>query len=79
MTGEITLRGNVLPVGGIKEKIIASKVNNIKKVYVPLANKKDVEELSKQIKEELNIVFIDNYSEIFDEVFKNDKKNIVEL
>lgn len=79
MTGEITLRGNVLPVGGIKEKIIASKINNIKKVYVPIGNKKDVEELPKQIKEDLNIVFIDNYYEIFDEVFKNDKKNIVEL
>lgn len=79
MTGEITLRGNVLPVGGIKEKIIASKINNIKKLYVPIGNKKDVEELPKQIKEDLNIVFIDNYYEIFDEVFKNDKKNIVEL
>ena len=73
MTGEITLRGNILPVGGIKEKVIASKVYNIKKVFVPIGNKKDVEELPKQIKEDLNIVFIDNYCEIFDEVFKNDE------
>ena len=79
MTGEITLRGNVLPVGGLKEKIIASKVNNIKKVFVAVGNKKDVEELPKQIKEDLEIAFIDNYYEIFDEVFKNHKKNIVEL
>ncbi len=64
MTGEITLRGRVLPIGGLKEKILAAKTAGIKKVLVPKENRKDVEEISREIKSGLEIVFVENMSEV---------------
>lgn len=64
MTGEITLRGRVLPIGGLKEKILAAKTANIKMVLVPSQNKKDVEEISKEIKEGIRIEFVENMDEV---------------
>lgn len=64
MTGEITLRGRVLPIGGLKEKILAAKVAGIKKVLVPAENKKDVDEISKEIKSGLEIVFVKTMSDV---------------
>jgi ATP-dependent Lon protease len=60
MTGEVTLRGNALPIGGLREKSLAALRHNIKTIIVPKDNKKDVEELPKQVKEALNIVFMSN-------------------
>ncbi len=64
MTGEITLRGRVLPIGGLKEKILAAKNAGIKKVLVPKANVKDIEELDKEITGGLSIVFVERMDEV---------------
>jgi ATP-dependent Lon protease len=60
MTGEVTLRGNALPIGGLREKSLAALRHNIKTIIVPKDNKKDVEELPKEVKEALNIAFMSN-------------------
>lgn len=64
MTGEITLRGRVLPIGGLKEKLLAAKNAGIKKVLVPEKNEKDVEEISMEIKKGLEIVLVENMEEV---------------
>jgi ATP-dependent Lon protease len=69
MTGEITLRGRVLPIGGLKEKILAAKNANIKTVLVPDKNKKDIDEISDEIKKNLKIVFVDNMETVLEEAF----------
>jgi ATP-dependent Lon protease len=67
MTGEITLRGRVLPIGGLKEKLLAAKRAGLKKVIIPLKNKKDLEEIPQSILKELKLVF----AETIDDVVKN--------
>ncbi len=69
MTGEITLRGKVLPVGGLKEKILAAKAVGMKKVLLPEQNKEDLEEIPKEIKENLTLVFVDTMDEVIRETF----------
>ena len=64
MTGEVTLRGNVLPIGGLKEKILAAKMAGIKEVLVPEKNKKDIEEIAQEIKEGLSITYVKNMKEV---------------
>lgn len=66
MTGEITLRGRVLPIGGLKEKLLAAKVAGIKTVLVPAENKKDVQELSAEITKGLEICFVSHMREVLD-------------
>lgn len=66
MTGEITLRGRVLPIGGLKEKLLAAKVAKIKTVVVPVKNRKDVEEMDREIYEGMEIV----YAEAMEDVLK---------
>ena len=66
MTGEITLRGRVLPIGGLKEKILAAKTAGIKKVLVPAENEKDVQEISREIKAGLEIVFVKYMEEVLE-------------
>jgi ATP-dependent Lon protease len=63
MTGEITLRGNVLPVGGIKEKVLAAKRAGIKTVLLPGKNQKDLEDIPEALRDELKIVFINSIEE----------------
>ena len=70
MTGEITLRGRVLPIGGLKEKILAAKSAGMKKVLVPIENVKDVEEISKEIKEGLEIVFVERMEQVLEHALK---------
>lgn len=67
MTGEITLRGRVLPIGGLKEKILAAKIAGIKKVLVPDKNRPDMEEISEEIKGGLNIVFVKTMEEVINQ------------
>lgn len=69
MTGEITLRGRVLPIGGLKEKILAAKNAGIKTVCVPKKNEKDIEEISEEIKGGLNIVFAEHMKEVLETAF----------
>lgn len=64
MTGEVTLRGRVLPIGGLKEKILAAKMAEVKTVLVPKENEKDIEEISEEIKEGLEIVFVETMEEV---------------
>ena len=64
MTGEITLRGRVLPIGGLKEKLLAAKIAGIHTVLVPEKNKKDVEEIAEEIKEGLTIQFVETMEEV---------------
>ncbi len=64
MTGEITLRGRVLPIGGLKEKILAAKAAHMKQVLVPLKNKKDIEEISAEILEGIDLEYIDSMAEV---------------
>ncbi len=70
MTGEITLRGRVLPIGGLKEKILAAKNAGIKKVLVPKANVKDIEELDSEITKGLTIVFVERMDEVLKEALR---------
>ena len=65
MTGEVTLRGRVLPIGGLKEKILAAKMAGIKEVLVPIENKKDIEEISEEIKEGLLISYVKDMKDVF--------------
>lgn len=67
MTGEITLRGRVLPVGGLKEKLIAAKRAGIRKVLVPEDNKRNILEISKEIVKGLEIVYVNNMSTVIEE------------
>lgn len=69
MTGEITLRGRVLPIGGLKEKILAAKNAGIRTVCVPKKNEKDIEEISNEIKKGLEIVFVEQMQEVLDTAF----------
>lgn len=69
MTGEITLRGRVLPIGGLKEKILAAKNAGIKTVLVPKKNEKDIEEISAEIKRGVQIVFVENMEQVIAQAF----------
>ncbi len=65
MTGEITLRGNVLPVGGVKEKMLAARRAKIKTVILPAPNKRDLEDLPTEVVEDLTFIFVENVREVF--------------
>ena len=69
MTGEITLRGRVLPIGGLKEKVIGSHRAGIKKVFIPLENEKDLDEIPEEIKNDIQFIMINHYKQIFEELF----------
>ena len=64
MTGEITLRGRVLPIGGLKEKLLAAKMAGMKTVCVPAKNEKDLEEISEEIKDGLEIVLVEKLDQV---------------
>lgn len=68
LTGELTLRGRVLPIGGIKEKVLAAKQAGIKTVIVPQANEKDFVEIPKDIQDGLAFLFVEHMSEVFQKV-----------
>ena len=71
MTGEVTLRGQALPIGGLREKSLAALRSGIKKIVVPKDNKKDVEELPKEVKETLQIVYMSSVEDAVKEIFVN--------
>jgi len=64
MTGELSLTGNVLPVGGIREKVVAAKRNGVKEIILPEANKNDYDKIPAKIKKGLNIHFVRKMSEV---------------
>ena len=66
MTGEITLRGNILPVGGVKEKVLAAQRAGVKKIILPLPNKKDMADIPIKIKREMEFIFVESIYDVFD-------------
>jgi len=73
MTGEITLRGRVLPIGGLKEKILAAHRGNLKTVVIPKDNEKDLAEVPQNVKKALKIVFVEHIDEVLDIAFVKDE------
>ena len=72
MTGEVTLTGRVLPVGGVREKALAALNNKIFNIILPIANEKDVEEIPEQFRKKINFSFVENLDEVLAIIF--DKK-----
>lgn len=70
MTGEITLRGNVLGIGGLKEKSTGAQRNNIKKVIIPKDNESDIDEIPDEIRKNIEYIPVNNYEEIYKTIFK---------
>ena len=75
MTGEITLRGRVLPIGGLKEKLLAAKNAGIRTVCVPKKNEKDVEEISGEIKKGLEIVYVETMEQVLRVAFVRKRRS----
>ena len=69
MTGEITLRGRVLPIGGLKEKVIGAHRANIKKVFIPVENERDLDDIPENIRNDIEFIKVKNYLEVYKELF----------
>jgi len=69
MTGEITLRGRVLEIGGLKEKVIGAHRAGIKKVFIPISNERDLDEIPEEIKKDIEFITISNYAELYKYLF----------
>ena len=83
MTGEMTLRGKVLAIGGLREKVIGAHRNGIRKIFIPTTNEKDLDEIPEDIKKEIDFILVDRYTDIYNHLFKkkrgrkkNDPRNI---
>ncbi|XP_050273649.1 lon protease homolog, mitochondrial-like isoform X9 [Quercus robur] len=74
ITGEFTLLGKILPIGWVKEKTIAARRNGVKTIIFPSANKRDFDELAINVKEGLDVHFVDDYNQIFDIAFGDDQE-----
>ncbi|MDQ3686948.1 MAG: endopeptidase La, partial [Acidobacteriota bacterium] len=70
MTGEITLRGNVLPVGGIKEKVLAARRARVSTIILPQQNQRDMDEVPKELFRDIKFIFVDNVTEVFRQALK---------
>ena len=70
MTGEITLRGNVLPVGGVKEKVLAARRAQVSTIILPEQNRRDLDEVPKEPFKNIRFVFVDNMRQVFREALK---------
>lgn len=75
MTGEITLSGRVLPIGGVREKVLAAHRAGLRKVILPARNEPNIEEVSWDIRKEIEFVFVDQIEEVLDEIFVLPRKN----
>ncbi len=73
MTGEVTIRGRVLPIGGLNEKVLAAKRIGITDIIVPLANEMDVREMPDEVKEGVNFIFVNDMRQVFDNAFVEGK------
>lgn len=70
MTGEITLRGRVLPIGGLKEKVIGSARAGIKKIFIPIGNEMDLDEIPNEVKDNIEFILVSKYEEIYKKIFE---------
>ena len=75
MTGEITLRGKVLPVGGIREKVLAAHRAGIRKVLLPKENEPDIQDIPEAVRDEMEFVLIKHVKDALKQVLVKDKKN----
>lgn len=75
MTGEITLRGKVLPIGGLREKVIGAHRAGIRKVFLPKDNENDLDEIPEEILKDIEFIFVSNYKDIYDKLFRRAKVN----
>lgn len=69
LTGEITLRGKVLPIGGLKEKTLGAVEAGVKRIFIPRMNERDREDLAKKVHDNATLVSVENYGEVFDHIF----------
>lgn len=74
MTGEMTLRGKVLPIGGVREKVIGAHKEKVKKIFLPAFNQRDLEEIPKEVLNQIDFVFVEEYQEIYQALFQAKKK-----
>ncbi len=74
MTGEITLRGTVLPIGGLKEKTMGAHRSGIKKILIPSKNECDLEEIPSEIRKDIKFVLVNNYEDVYKEIYKKEVK-----
>jgi ATP-dependent Lon protease len=72
MTGEITLRGKVLPVGGIKEKVLAARRAGIHIVALPRRNEHDLDDIPAELRKEMEIIFVDTVDDVLNQVLRSD-------
>ena len=70
MTGEISLKGNILPIGGLREKTIGAYNSKVDKIFIPKENEKDLDDIPEEIKDNIKIVLVEKYDEIFKQLFK---------
>lgn len=77
MTGEITLRGAVLPIGGVKEKVLAAHRAGIRKIVLPDKNLRDIDEIPKEIRDEMEFAFVNEVQQLSEHVFRSDGKTVV--
>ena len=75
MTGEITLRGKVLPIGGLREKVIGAHRAGIRKIFLPKDNENDLDEIPEEILKDIEFIFVSNYKDIYDKLFRRAKVN----
>jgi ATP-dependent Lon protease len=76
MTGEITLRGNVLPVGGVKEKVLAARRARVRKIILPVQNRRDLEEVPKEPLKDIQFIFVDDVRQVFREALGEKAKPV---
>ena len=73
MTGEITLRGRILAIGGLKEKVIGAHRAGVRKIFIPKENKQDIDEIPDDIKKDTEFICVRNYQDVFNKLFKESK------
>ena len=72
MTGEITLQGDILEIGGVREKVLGAYREGVRTIYLPLENKDDVKDIPKEIRKKIEFIYVSNYSELYDKLFVKD-------
>lgn len=75
MTGEITLRGRILPIGGLREKVIGSHRAGIRKIFLPKENKADLEVIPEEVKKDIKFTFVENYLDVYKQLFGSNKEH----